>query len=359
LFPGLAVAETLLSRNHEVRLLVSERVLDRAALAELIPCSDRSALQVGTVSAIGLNGSRQLMRFCYRLAKATRDCAAVCRTFQPDVVLGMGGFTAAPVVLAARWRRAPTLIHESNAVPGKANRWAGRLADHVMVGLADCAKHFGSKPVTVTGTPLRAALRAGRVPDAHARLGLQRGRLTLLVMGGSQGAHAINESMIGALTWLEDWREQIQFVHLSGARDEPFVRDGYEKNGMTAIVMGFCNEMELAYSVADAVVARSGAATLTEIAAFGLPAILLPYPHAAGDHQMHNARVFERAGAAVVISQDKLSGLHATACEHLAEAVTTLFQRKDRRAQMGNAVRSLAITDADERIASLLEQYAG
>jgi UDP-N-acetylglucosamine--N-acetylmuramyl-(pentapeptide) pyrophosphoryl-undecaprenol N-acetylglucosamine transferase len=150
----------------------------------------------------------------------------------------------------------------------------------------------------------------------------------------------------------------MQFVHLSGARDEAFVREAYEKNGFEANVMGFCNQMELAYSVADLVVARSGAATLTEVAAFGLPAILIPFPHAAGDHQLQNARVFERAGAARVIEQSQLAGLHTSAGERLAESVGGLLRDDAQRKRMGTAARSLGVTDAAERIAGLLEQYA-
>jgi UDP-N-acetylglucosamine--N-acetylmuramyl-(pentapeptide) pyrophosphoryl-undecaprenol N-acetylglucosamine transferase len=249
------------------------------------------------------------------------------------------------------------LIHESNAVPGKANRWAGRFADHVAVGLADCARFFGHKPVTVTGTPIRVALRRGKVADARARLGLESGRLTVLVAGGSQGAHAINEAVACALPWLEGRAETMQFVHLTGARDEQSARESYEKNGFSAKVMSFCGEMELAYSAADVIVARSGAATLTEIAAFGLPAILIPYPHAAGNHQWHNARVFERAGAARLVDQSQFTSLHAERGERLASTIGELLDDESGRAFMARAARSLAVDDAAERIATLLERY--
>jgi UDP-N-acetylglucosamine--N-acetylmuramyl-(pentapeptide) pyrophosphoryl-undecaprenol N-acetylglucosamine transferase len=358
LFPGLAVAEALTSRRHEVRLLVSEKAVDQAALAASTSFSDPFKVGVQAISAVGYGGSRQLIRFCYRLAQATKDCADVCSDFEPDAVIGMGGFTSAPAVLAARWRRTRTLIHESNAVPGKANRWVGRFADHVAVGMADCARFFGRKPVTVTGTPIRAALRRGRLADAHEQLGIERGRLTILVMGGSQGAHAINEAMACALPWLDDWRERTQFVHLSGTPDEPLVREAYEKNGMTAKVMSFCNQMELAYSAADLVIGRAGAATLTEVAAFGLPSILIPFPQAAGDHQLHNARVFERAGAARLVEQSQLSGLHAKKGERLAEALSALLSDDVQRERMAAAARSLAVANAEERIATLIEQYA-
>lgn len=361
LFPGLAVAEALRARHHQVRLLVSEKAIDRTALAALTESSDPAArIAVEAVPAVGYQGSRRLIPFCACLAKATRKCIAVCDEFEPDVVLGMGGFTSAPAVFGAWWNRkrgTATLIHESNAIPGKANRWAGRFADHVAVGLADCARFFGRKPVTVTGTPIRAALSHGKVAGARARLGLEADRLTVLVAGGSQGAHAINEAVAGALPWLNGRKGALQFVHLAGARDEQILRETYEKNGFQAKVMSFCNEMELAYSAADVVVARSGASTLTEIAAFGLPTVLIPYPHSAGNHQWHNARVFERAGAARLIDQSQFNGRHPHHGEHLATVITELLDDEAVRARMAEAARSLAVADATARIATLLEGY--
>jgi UDP-N-acetylglucosamine--N-acetylmuramyl-(pentapeptide) pyrophosphoryl-undecaprenol N-acetylglucosamine transferase len=361
LFPGLAVAEALRGRRHHVRLLVSEKAIDQTALAALTNCSSPSdGVVVEAIPATGYEGSRRLVRFCIRLARATRRCAAKCDEFEPDVVLGMGGFTSAPAVLGARWSRrrgTATLIHESNAVPGKANCWAGRFVDHVAVGLADCARFFGHKPVTVTGTPIRAALRRGRVADAHTRLGLKTERLTVLVAGGSQGAHAINEAVACALPWLGGRMEALQFVHLTGEKDETFMREAYEKNGFQATVMSFCPHMELVYSAADVVVARSGASTLTEIAAFGLPAILIPYPQAVGNHQWHNARVFERAGAARLIDQSQLDGLPAERGERLADGIAELVDDDAGRVGMARAAHALAVDDAADRIATLLERY--
>lgn len=358
LFPGIAVAEALLARGHDVRLLLSEKAVDQTSLKALrLDNRLGERLSVRPVSAVGYTGARQLAHFGVRLAKATRDCATLCAEFAPDVVLGMGGFTSAPAVLAASWRRAPSLIHESNAVPGKANRWVGRLADHIAVGLAHCAQFFGNKPVTVTGTPIRASLRCGKVADAPERLGLVRGRRTVLVVGGSQGAHAINDTMACTLPWLDNWTERLQFVHLSGPADEAFVRDAYEKNGFTAKVMGFCGEMELPYSAADLVISRAGAGTLTEIAAFGLPAILIPYPHAAGNHQVHNARGFEQAGAARLVEQSQLGHMHAAKGERLAEIITNILDDDSRRERMAAAARSLAVLDAEQRIADLIEQH--
>ncbi len=188
LFPGLAVAEALRTRQHQVRLLVSEKAVDRTALAPLTNSSDPSAqLEVQPVPAVGYEGLSRLIRFCSRLAKATRGCAAAYDKFEPDVVLGMGGFTSVPALVAARWfrqrgngdRQLPvTMIHESNAVPGKANRWAGRFTDGVAVGLSECARFFRRQTVTVTGTPIRTALRQrlrqGGQAAARQRLRLPR-----------------------------------------------------------------------------------------------------------------------------------------------------------------------------------------
>ena len=360
LFPGVAVAERLLARDHEVRLLVSAKAVEQTALTGLVATSCCSRLGVRSIRGVGFGGLSRLIPFCGQLARAVRECAAEYATFSPDVVLGMGGYTSAPAVLATRWfgRRTRAVIHESNAVPGKANRWTGRWVDHVAVGLADCARFFRRTPVTVTGTPLRARLGRGeRVADAAARLGLTPGRLTVAVMGGSQGAHALNEAMACALPWLEEWRERAQFVHLSGAADEAFVREAYERNGMAARVLGFCHEMEWVYSAADVVVARAGAATLTELAAFGLPAILVPYPHAAGNHQWHNAQAWARVGAARVLEERALTtGLHAARGERLAEAVDQLLGDAAARTEMARAARSLARPDAAEKLANLIEQ---
>jgi UDP-N-acetylglucosamine--N-acetylmuramyl-(pentapeptide) pyrophosphoryl-undecaprenol N-acetylglucosamine transferase len=371
LFPGLAVAEVLHARGHPVRLLVSEKGIDRTALAVSTGCCNRSdGIAMQAVAAVGYEGAGRLARFCLGLAKATRECAAAYDEFEPDVVLGMGGFTSAPAIFGARWFRqheTATLIHESNAVPGKANRLAGRFADHVAVGLADCARYFARKPVTVTGTPIRATLRRGKAADARKRLGLESGRLTVLVVGGSQGAHAINEGVALALPWLKTRANTLQFVHLTGAKDERFMRATYEGNGIRATVKSFCGQMELAYSGADMVVARSGASTLTEVAVFGLPAILIPYPQAAGNHQWHNARVFEQAGAARLVEQPRKPGdcwseprtdrEHMEWGKQLAKVIGELVDDETGRSAMARAARSLAVDDAAERVASLLEQH--
>lgn len=344
LFPGLAVAETLLARRHEVRLLVSQKAVDHTALAS-------AHLSARALPAIGLGRNpRQWAVFGWRFAQALRECAGECEKFRPDLVLGLGGFTSAPAIVAARWRNVPTLIHDSNTVPGKANRLVGRWVNRVAVGFADCGRFFPTKPVSVTGTPIRAGLKPVEPAAARAQLGLARDRLTVLVVGGSQGAHAVNEAVARALPGLTDWAGRLQFVHLAGARDEAPVRAAYAAAGVSAVVMSFCRTMELAYSAADLAVARAGAATLTELAAFGLPAVLVPYSRAAGNHQWHNGRVFERAGAARLLDENDLN--------RLAEVLLRLLEDGANRQAMSAKMKALATPDAAARIADLIEEMA-
>lgn len=361
LFPGLAVAERLWRDSHEVRLLVSEKAIESRVLTGLDGASAGRAT-VRVLPAVGWTGGRRWMGFCNRLARAIRECVVTYREFAPDVVLGMGGYTSAPAVWAARWfgRRWPVALHESNAVPGRANRWSSRYADWVAVGWAECVEHFSGRPVAVTGTPLRTRLGEGRrLPGAKARLGLDAGRPTVLVMGGSQGARSLNEAVVASLPWWGAFRERVQFLHLAGGRDAESVRGAYARAGLRARVMDFCQEMEWVYSAADLAVTRAGAATLTELTAFGLPAVLVPYPSAAGNHQWHNARVLERAGAAVVVEEKALmaGGVEGSG-QRLAKIVMDLIEDKPRCAAMGRAARSLARPDAAERLVEVMMRCA-
>ncbi len=214
--------------------------------------------------------------------------------------------------------------------------------------------------MVVTGTPIRGAVGRGeRVADGYEHFGLQPDRATVLVTGGSQGAHAINEALVATLPWMEKLPLSVQFLHLCGADDESMVRESYRANGIPARVLPFCHEMERAYSVADVVIARAGAATLAELAAYGLPSLLIPYPYATGNHQWHNGRVFEQAGAARLYDQRVLErGLHATRGERLAGALLELLGKPALRRQMAEAARGLARHNAAEQIATLVEETA-
>src|SRR5438876_6521721 len=301
LFPGLAVAETLRDRGHEVMLFVSEKEVDALALS-------RRAFRFEKLPTVGLPSlySPAIFAFLRRVGASLSLCRSIYRKFKPQVVLGMGGFTSTAPVLAGRMRGVSTFIHESNAVPGKANRLTARMVRAVLLGFKECAPFFPKARTEVTGTPIRTELKRLDRQVARQRLGLREDLTTLLVMGGSQGASGINQAIIKSLPSLHDVR--LQVIHLSGGRDERLVADNYRRENIPAFVAAFHHRMEEVYSAADLTVARSGAASLAELAFFGLPGILIPFPYAADDHQSCNAQIFARADAAIILRESELSG---------------------------------------------------
>lgn len=290
-------------RGHEVLLLISEKRVDATAVG------NRKEFCVEKIPAVGLTKlvSIQFISFLAKFMKGFATCLRIYRSFKPDAVLGMGGFTSTGPILAGRLTGLPTFIHESNAIPGKANRLNARLSNKVLLGFEECARYFPNKAVEVTGTPIRDSLRSPVDRDqALKNLHLKSGSRTVLVMGGSQGAHGINEAVVTVLHRFRD--KNVQFIHLTGREDENYVFECYQKEGIPAFVSAFYDRMEEAYTVADIAVARSGAASLTELSYFGLPTILIPYPFAAENHQFFNAELFARHGVAEVLEESRVNG---------------------------------------------------
>jgi UDP-N-acetylglucosamine--N-acetylmuramyl-(pentapeptide) pyrophosphoryl-undecaprenol N-acetylglucosamine transferase len=345
LFPGLAVAEVLRARNHEVMLFISEKEIDSLAI------TGRSDYRIEKLPTIGLPSpfSPAIVRFTQRFSESLSACRRIYRTFKPHAVLGMGGFTSTAPVLAGRLRGIPTFIHESNAIPGKANRLTARMVRAVLLGFKDCAQFFPKVRTEVTGTPIRADLRRLDRAEARRKLGLRDNLRTLLVMGGSQGATGINQSIIKSLPSLQG--EPFQVIHLSGARDERLVADNYQRENIPAYVAAFHHAMEEVYSAADLAIARSGAASLTELAAFSLPSILIPFPYASDDHQMRNAEVFSRADAAIVLREAELSG------DLLARKLRELIGDPNKLQRMSENSGRLAPKNAAVLVVETMERY--
>lgn len=344
LFPGMAVAEMLQRRGHRVLLLVSEKQVDATAV------HGRSEFQVERIPAIGLPRplSRELPRFVVKAVSGFLRCHQVYRRFCPQAVLGMGGFTSTGPILAGRMRGLPTFVHEANAIPGKANRLNARLARHVLVGFEDCRRFFPRAQVEVTGTPIRAGLRVqGDRASALRSFGLSADSRTVLVMGGSQGAHRVNLAIAAVLPRFAG--QGVQFIHLTGSQDQNMVLESYHRAGIPAFVSAFYHQMEAVYAAADLAVARAGAASLTELAYFGVASVLIPYPYAAENHQLLNAEIFARQGAAEVIEEARVGK------DTLGSLIDRLLADEARRKQMAARMRALAPQDSAERIARLIE----
>ena len=344
LFPGLAVAESLRDRGHEVMLFVSEKEVDTLAL------SGRT-FRFEKLPTVGLPSlySPAIFGFLHRFNESLSLCRSIYRKFKPQAVLGMGGFTSTAPILAGRMRGVPTFIHESNAIPGKANRLTARMVRAVLLGFKECAPFFPKVRTEVTGTPIRTELKRLDRPMAREKLGLRPDLTTLLVMGGSQGASGINQAIIKSLPALHD--VPLQVIHLSGARDERLVADNYQRENIPAYVSAFHHRMEEIYSAADLTVARSGAASLAEFAFFGLPGILIPYPYAADDHQSRNAQIFVQANAAILLKESELSG------NLLARKIKDLVGDMQKVRRMSENCSRLAPKDAAGRVAATLEKY--
>jgi UDP-N-acetylglucosamine--N-acetylmuramyl-(pentapeptide) pyrophosphoryl-undecaprenol N-acetylglucosamine transferase len=345
LFPGLAVAESLRARGHEVLLFVSEKEVDALAL------SGRT-FRFEKLPTVGLPSlySPAIFGFLRRFNESLSLCRAVYQKFKPEAVLGMGGFTSTAPILAGRMRGIATFIHESNAIPGKANKLTARMVRAVLLGFKECAPFFPRSRIEVTGTPIRNELQRIDRAEARTRLGLQPDLLTLLVMGGSQGASGINQAMIKTLPALSG--RSLQISHLAGGRDERLVADNYRRENVVAYVAPFHHRMEEVYSAADFAIARSGAASLAELAFYRLPSILIPFPYAADDHQTRNAEIFVRAEAAVLLKESELTG------DLLARTISDLIDDRGRLQRMSENCARLAPQDAAGLVATTMEKYA-
>lgn len=343
LFPGLAVGEVLEARGVEVRYLVSAKEVDQRIVHALPP------EQVVTLPAVGLNG-RGWLAFGRAWLASRRQ---VMRQFQrrpPAAVLAMGSFTSAPPILAGRRVGAATYLHEANAFPGRANRWLAHVVDEVFVYFPQAAERLWHPRVRAVGLPLRAPFRAPELEAGACRraLGLNPEAPVLLVLGGSQGAHALNELAVRTLPVLRLWVPQLQVLHLTGAADYEAVRQAYRAANVPAVVRPFLTEMELALGAATVAVSRAGAGSLAEFAAVRLPAVLVPLPTAADNHQYLNARAFADSGAARLLAQAEATP------ESLTRELRALLREPALRRSLQLGLARWHTPKAAERLAEVL-----
>lgn len=348
LFPGIAVGEVLASRGHDVTLLISEKKIDSLA------ASGHKELRFEKMPFLAMPRpwSPKMIGFLKGLWQGTKACRKIIRDHDVKVVLGMGGFTSFAPLYAGRKEGCRTLIHESNAIPGKANRLNARFSDIVLCGLEACKEHFPKHgDVRVVGTPIRSSMKQQNCDDPRAFFKLDKDRRTLLVMGGSQGARGVNRAVGMALEQFESMG--IQVLHIAGPTDYEEVRDVYAKIPMLKQhVAAFCHRMDLAYRAADVAVARSGASSMSELAYFGVPSLLVPYPYAAEDHQTRNAEIFDQAGAGRMIKESDLNA------DSLADAVRSIVNDTRKAGDMKKAAQKLAVKNSAEKIADLIVKEA-
>lgn len=332
----------MLARGHDVMLLISEKKVDAEASAKYKHLTFKTMPAVAKPPTL----SPRMLQFLWKMWGSVRHCKKVIREFKADAVLGMGGFTSLPPVYAGHKMGLKTFIHDSNARPGRANVLTSRFCSRVFIGLEPAKAFFPNRETVMTGTPVRPEIiNLPSLEDAAAAFGLEVGRPTIVVTGGSQGAKRLNELCAQAAASLPP---QTQVLHIAGALDFQRVseitqgREGYK-------VLGFCDQMPSAYAVADLVIARSGASSLTEISIAGHPSILVPFPYAADDHQTRNAEVFANAGASTLVQERDLDA------EKLAALTTSILQDLPTYKRMAKAARALAVPDAADRVCAAIE----
>ena len=335
-FPALAVAERLREQGDEVFWIGTRRGME----ADLVP-SRGFAMEWISIEGWRGKGAAQLAKAPFRLATALWQAAAILRRRKPAMVLGMGGFAAGPGGLMARALGIPLVIHEQNCVPGMTNQWLSRVATRVFEAFP------GSFPArrgaVACGNPVRPEIVA-LAPPAE-RLRDRDGPRRLLILGGSLGAKALNEMVPRALARLPA-AERPLVRHQAGRRTLADAEAGYRAAGVEAEITPFIKDMAAAYAWADFVICRSGALTVSELAAAGVGSLLVPFPYAVDDHQVGNGRYLSDAGAALLMIQKDLS------VETLAEALGDLLTDPGRLLAMAEAARAKADTDAVERIAA-------
>ncbi len=345
-FPALALAGELKRRRPDAPVVfVGTR---RGLEADLVP---RAGYPLEFVRARGLvgKGAKARLEGLLALSLAFLDSVRLLARHAPDAVVGVGGYASGPIVATAWAKRIPTVIHEQNAVPGLTNRLLARVATRVATGTDAGAAQLGGACV---GNPVRGEFF--EVPGLTLRPAPRRMRI--LVVGGSQGAAILNRILPGALARLAATGAAFSALHQAGARRAADVDALYAKHGLGADrveVRAFVEDMPKAYADADLLVARAGAMTVAEIAASGRPAVLVPFAGATHGHQEANARALERAGAAVVLTEENASE------QSLGDAISALLSDPARLAAMGDAARRFARPDAAARLCDLVLEVEG
>lgn len=351
IFPAVALARELLDKRRDVDILfvASDKTLDRRIF-------EKEGFRSALLSAnklpyrVGFGMLAFLIKFVFDFAKAF----FIIISYRPDVAVGFGGYVACPVMVISSLLRIPTVVHEQNVVPGRANLFLFRLADKIAISFEETRKFLGpnNSNAVFTGNPIRLAMLKDDKEKGIEVFGLSKDRFTILVVGGSQGAHFLNETFVGALRGLdESARRSLQIIHITGVKDYEPVSSEYKKLNIDHRVYSFIDRIEEAYSASDLVVTRSGASAIFEIALYGRPMVLVPYPFAKA-HQIENAKAFADKGAAVEIEERGLSA------EAFRDKILGLLASRQTLREMGDKAKSLSVPHSSEMLAEAVLNYA-
>jgi UDP-N-acetylglucosamine--N-acetylmuramyl-(pentapeptide) pyrophosphoryl-undecaprenol N-acetylglucosamine transferase len=339
LFPGIAIAEEFLKRDDQTKIIFigTKKGIESKLLGQL-----GYELREIDIEGVSGRGGKALVKGTYHIPLSMFQSGRILKQFRPHIVVGVGGYASGPAVLTAHFMHMPTAIAEQNAIPGITNRILGNFADKIFVTYAQTRTYFPRTKVILSGNPVRAAFVMERGKEKEKKDYWQ-----LLIFGGSQGAEAINKSIIDILPQLQSMKGKVHVLHQTGSRQLEDIRKAYEQFGIQAEVTPFIVDMAGAYAAADLIICRAGATSLAEITAAGKTAILIPYPWAANDHQLKNAQALASEGAAVVIPEKELSGGKLfCAVENLLRDKQKLQQMEKNSLRMSQIDAAATIVDA-------------
>ncbi|MEW5978057.1 MAG: undecaprenyldiphospho-muramoylpentapeptide beta-N-acetylglucosaminyltransferase [Acidobacteriota bacterium] len=337
-YPGIAIAKEIQRRRPDTVILFVGT--DRGLETRIVP-AEGFRLETITVSGLkGKSGVRQL-KSLFEIPASLWQCRRILAAFKPSVVVGVGGYASGPPLLLAALRGIPTLIQEQNALPGLTNRLLARFVNKVATAFAESERYFGSKAV-LTGNPVRPEFKG--LPRRE-----EQESFTILIFGGSQGARAINQAMMGALPLLAGQFSELRFVHQTGDKDYDEVSASYRASGVSHEVRPFFYDIPAQYARANLIICRAGATTLAETSVSGRAALLIPFARASDNHQQKNAEALVRAGAAEMILEKDLTP------QLLANRILFLKSRPHELRSMEEKSRGLGRPDSTERIVDLVE----
>jgi len=343
LFPGIAIAESLVDKDPQTRILFVSRGND---FEKRVLSEKGFALEAIDVEGIKGRGIVAKLKSLFKLPKAILRSIVILRSFRPVLVVGMGGYSSGPVALAAWILGIKVVLHEQNLRPGITNRILSCFADRIYVSFHGTKAGLNSEKIRMVGNPVRKEiLESARSLDEHENELDQTGDdgITIVILGGSQGAHSINMAVIEALPYLAPDRKY-HFIHQTGSADQAIVKDTYAKLGISGVVQPFFHEMASLYQKADLLICRAGATTVAEVTSIGKSVIFVPYPFAADNHQVLNAKALVDEGAAEMITEDMLSG------KKLAERIESLAGNPERINEMKKRSRRFGCPEAAEEI---------
>jgi len=340
LFPGIAIAEAFIEREmgNEALFIGTEKGIEAKVLAG-------GKFPLRTIQAMPLKGRSLLgkVKAIWSIPMAIKEAYSILKGFQPQLVLGVGGYASGPTLMAASILGMKRAIHEQNVIPGMTNRILKWFSQRIFVSFKETKRYFPDEKTIVTGNPIRREIfqPGENVKGIEKRKG---DRFSLLIFGGSAGAHRINEAVMRALDPLQEIKSFLRVFHQTGREDADWVSKGYREKGFDALVRPFFEDMGTYYQLSDLVVCRSGASTVAELAVCEKAAILIPYPYAAHNHQLINAQKLVDLGAARMIRDEELNG------PSLAQTILHLYGHPEERTRMEEKIRQVGRPRAAQEI---------